>query len=169
MVNFLSIPWFKNQKETGARMCATCFWYYYWGCASQLLTKFFSILSNSPRILCKSSLGLVSLLFLKWQILDELFFVLVTWHFLMVQMVQLLPLSLLQWLPLINGPRLLLLTSCTICSTVLMQQWMAMVLIVTQLPQKSCLFLRNCRLISFLLKNWKFFLDISWSSTFPGT
>ena len=46
MVNFLSILHFRNQKETGARMCASCFWDYYWGCAGQLLASFFSIFIN---------------------------------------------------------------------------------------------------------------------------
>lgn len=36
MVNFVSIPHFRNQKETGARMCASCLWDYYWGYAGQL-------------------------------------------------------------------------------------------------------------------------------------
>lgn len=40
-MNFVSIPYFRNQKETGARMCASCFWDYYWGCAGQLLTNVF--------------------------------------------------------------------------------------------------------------------------------
>ena len=72
MVNFLSIPHFRKQKETGARMSGiitgdvqVSFW-----------PIFFSLLINSPRSLCKSSLGPVSLSFLKWQIVDELFFLL---------------------------------------------------------------------------------------------